>query len=104
MVTRSAIVNAARGWLWHAPYHITVVSTHLGKLGFPAVDAEGADKIGRPRSARRQDRKPGRASEHRTGTDLIAKFPAILGGLGLAALGAKVDNAKTQTPAKPKAK
>ena len=36
--------------------------------------------------------------------DLIAKLPAILGGLGLAALGAKVDDAKVQTPAKPKAK
>jgi hypothetical protein len=28
-------------------------------------------------------------------TDLIAKLPALLGGLGLAALGAKVDDAKT---------
>ncbi len=27
-------------------------------------------------------------------TDLIAKLPAVLGGLGLAALGAKVDDAK----------
>lgn len=30
-------------------------------------------------------------------TDLIAKLPALLGGLGLAALGAKVDDAKTST-------
>ncbi len=29
-------------------------------------------------------------------TDLIAKLPALLGGLGLAALGAKVDDAKAQ--------
>ena len=34
-------------------------------------------------------------------TDLIAKLPAVLGGLGLAALGAKVD---AKTPAKPKGK
>jgi len=36
--------------------------------------------------------------------DLIAKLPVILGGLGLAALGAKVDDAKAQTSAKPRAK
>ena len=33
-------------------------------------------------------------------TDLFAKAPAILGGLGLAALGAKVDDANTQPPSK----
>ncbi len=37
-------------------------------------------------------------------TDLIAKLPVMLGGLGLAALGAKVDDAKAQAPTKPKAK
>jgi hypothetical protein len=37
-------------------------------------------------------------------TDLIAKLPAILGGLGLAALGAKVNDAKPQGQTKPKAK
>jgi hypothetical protein len=33
-------------------------------------------------------------------TDLIAKLPAVLGGLGLAALGAKVDDAKAQAGGK----
>jgi hypothetical protein len=38
-------------------------------------------------------------------TDLIAKLPAILGGLGLAALGAKVDDGKIQAGGKaPKGK
>jgi hypothetical protein len=33
-------------------------------------------------------------------TDLLAKLPVVLGGLGLAALGAKVDDAKASAPAK----
>ena len=37
-------------------------------------------------------------------TDPIAKLPAVLGGLGLAALGAKVNDAKAQAPVKAKAK
>jgi hypothetical protein len=37
-------------------------------------------------------------------TDLIAKLPVVLGGLGLAALGAKVNDAKAQAPTKSKAK
>ena len=35
-------------------------------------------------------------------SDLIAKAPAIFGGLGLAALGAKVDDARAPKTAKPK--
>ncbi len=34
-------------------------------------------------------------------TDLITKLPAVLGGLGLAALGAKVDDTKAASAAKP---